>query len=231
MVKIAPVVNDFIHLFFPHVCIGCGSDVLTMHQQLCLRCISALPTTNFFEQPGNPVEQHFYGRLPIEQAGAAYFFTKHSLVASLIYELKYKGNKTIGYFLGEMLGSCLAESRFQDIDAIIPLPLNSRRLKKRGYNQAEILSEGISKMCNKPVITTAVVRKVNTETQTHRDRVNRWENMDGVFAIAEPEKIQDKHLLLIDDVVTTGASLEACGTEILKVPGTKISIATLAYTI
>lgn len=232
MVTIPSVLTDFIHLFFPHVCAGCGSDVIGLDHQLCLHCISDLPVTNFFEQPGNSVERKFYGRIPVLNAGAAYFFTKNSLMESLVYELKYKGNRDIGYYMGKILGEVLQNSlRFDDVDVIIPLPLNAIRLKKRGYNQSKILCEGITSIWHKPIIDTAVIRKINTETQTHKGRITRWENMDGVFAIAEPTLLQNKHVLLVDDVVTTGASLEACGAEILKVLDTRLSIATLAYTI
>lgn len=232
MALVQSTVNDLIHLFFPHVCVGCGSDVLSVNHQLCLKCISKLPATNFFNQTPNPVEKIFYGRIDVAAAASGYFFTKDSLIASLIYELKYKGNKAVGWYMGEKLGYLIAGSkRFSGIDIIIPLPLNARRLQKRGYNQSVVLCEGITSVWSKPVVAGAVVRKVNTETQTHRGRVTRWENMDGVFAVEQPEAIKNKHILLVDDVVTTGASLEACGSEILKAPGTKLSIATLAYTI
>ncbi|GEO10927.1 hypothetical protein SAE01_34230 [Segetibacter aerophilus] len=153
------------------------------------------------------------------------------MIEALVYELKYKGNKAVGLEMGKRLGTLLLSSPYDEVDLIVPLPLNARRLKKRGYNQATILAEGIATVWDKPVVTDAVIRNVNTETQTHKGRVTRWENMDGVFAVAKPSLLQDKHILLVDDVVTTGASLEACGAEILKVPGTKLSIATLAYTI
>jgi ComF family protein len=231
MTSVRSAVNDFIHLFFPHVCAGCGSDVIDLKHQLCLRCIAELPYTNFFGQPDNPVEKKFYGRLDVNSAASGYFFTKDSLIESLVYELKYKGNKAIGYYMGERLGNLLLNSRFSDVDIIVALPLNAQRLKKRGYNQATVLAEGIASVWRRPIVADAVIRKVNTETQTHRGRITRWENMDGVFAVAEPSLIENKHILLIDDVVTTGASLEACGAEILKVVGTTLSIATLAYTI
>lgn len=231
MVRINAVFNDIIHLFFPHVCVGCGSDILEDKQQLCLHCLSQLPVTNFFDQPGNPVEKNFYGRLAVRNAGAAYFFTKGSLMETLVYELKYRGNKDIGYYLGKLLGGFLQNnSRFATIDALVPLPLNPRRQRKRGYNQATLLCEGMASVWNKPVLDKAIVRKVYTETQTQKGRITRWENMKGVFEVAEPSAIQNKHILMVDDVVTTGASLEACGAEILKVPGATLSIATLAYT-
>jgi ComF family protein len=146
--------------------------------------------------------------------------------------MKYRNNKDIGVYMGKLLGRMLEQSeRFSEVDIIVPLPLNPKREKKRGYNQATALCNGISEIWNKPVVEKVVIRKVFTETQTHKGRISRWQNMDGVFKVANPSAIQGKHILLIDDVVTTGATLEACGNEILKVPGTTLSIATLAYTI
>jgi ComF family protein len=225
-------ISDFVHLFYPHVCTGCGSDILDHNHQLCLRCLSGLPVTHFFSQPANPVEKKFYGRLPLRNGGAAYFFTKDSLLQSIIYELKYNGNQEIGHYLGKLVGKQLFDSgRFSQIDALVPLPLNKRKEKKRGYNQATALCLGIASVWEKAVINNAVIRNVNTDTQTHRGRITRWENMEGVFSVVDASAIQNKHILLVDDVVTTGASLEACGAEILRVPGVTLSIATLAYTV
>ncbi len=224
--------SDFLHLIFPHNCTGCGSDIVSEEQQLCLRCTEALPSTNFFEQPGNPVEASFYGRIPVRHAAAAYYFTKDSLIQHLIFQLKYRGNKQIGSYLGMMMGrEMLAGNRFNDVDLLIPLPLNPKRELKRGYNQATQICQGIQTVLDKPLLEKAVVRKVYTETQTHMGRINRWQNMDGVFAVNAPEMLQGKHILMVDDVVTTGATLEACAMEILKIPQTTISIATIAYTL
>ena len=232
MLKLKSSIPDLVHLFFPHVCIGCGTDVLDNQHQLCLRCLSDLPVTNFFSQPNNPVEKKFYGRMPVKNGGAGYFFTKDSLLETLIYELKYKGNKDIGIYLGQILAKFLALSgRFDEVDVLVPLPLNPKREKKRGYNQASAICAGISSEWKKPVIEKAVIRKVYTETQTQRGRVTRWKNMEGVFAVSDSSAIKNKHILLVDDVITTGASLEACGSEILKVAGTTLSIATLAATV
>lgn len=197
-----------------------------------MRCFSELPATNFFAQSGNPVEKKFYGRLPLKSAGSGYFFTKDSLLETLIYELKYKGNKDIGFYLGQLLGKFLAENnRFNEADVLVPLPLNASREKKRGYNQATVLCNGIASVWKKTVMDKTVIRKINTQTQTKRGRITRWENMDGAFAVADSSAIENKHILLVDDVITTGASLEACGSEILKVQGTTLSIATLAFTV
>lgn len=232
MSQIKSAYANFIHLFFPHICTGCGSDILDVKSHLCLQCIFDLPVTGFFSQPGNPVAKTFYGRLPLRNAGAGYFFTKDSLMATLIYELKYKGNKDIGFYLGQLLGDFLLNNKaYASVDLLLPLPLNAKREKRRGYNQATALCNGITSVWKKPVLEKVVIRKVNTETQTHRGRITRWENMEDVFAVAQPAAIENKHILLVDDVVTTGASLEACGSEILKVSGTTLSVAALAYTI
>lgn len=232
MLNVQSSFKDLLHLFFPHNCVGCGSDILEDDQMLCLRCLTELPETNFFHQPDNPVERIFYGRMPIRNAASAYFFTKDSLIQHLIFQLKYRGNKDVGFYLGKLLGRLLAKSeRFASVDAMVPLPLNPKREKKRGYNQATEICKGIAEVWNKPVIDKVVIRKVFTETQTQKGRISRWENMEGVFSVADPSRLAEKHILLIDDIVTTGASLEACGSEILNAPGTSLSLATLAYTI
>ncbi|MDB5191138.1 MAG: ComF family protein [Segetibacter sp.] len=232
MLAVKPKWSDLLHLFFPHNCVGCGTDILDSKHNLCLHCTNELPVTNFFLQAKNPVEQIFTGRLPIRNGAAAYFFTKESLLQHLIVQLKYCGNKEVGYYLGKLVGNFLATSPlYEQVDLLVPLPLNPRKEKKRGYNQATALCDGIASVWPREVIDKNVIRKVYTETQTHKGRISRWQNMDGVFSVLEPARLQNKHILLVDDVVTTGATLEACGSEILKIPGTIISIATLAYTI
>lgn len=199
---------------------------------LCLQCLAKLPETNFFGAAGNPVEKTFYGRLVIQSAGAAYYFTKDSLVQHLITELKYRGNAEIGAYLGKLTAFQMQNSeRFSSADYIIPLPLNDKKLQKRGYNQAALIAQGISSVLNVPVLTSAVRRKLFTETQTKKDRVTRWQSMEDVFEITNMSIIENKHILLVDDIVTTGATLEACGNVMLQVPNLKLSIATVAWTI
>jgi ComF family protein len=224
--------RNLLHLFYPHNCEGCGSDVLYDTQFLCTRCMHRLPETGFFFKPSNPVEKLFYGRSDIRQAGAAYYFTKDSLLQHLLIQLKYKGNKEAGYFLGRMMGYAFIKSeRFTGIDMLVPLPLNHKKEQMRGYNQAALICEGIQEVWHKPVLKEAVTRTHFTETQTKQDRISRWQNMEGVFAITQPAALQNKHVLLIDDVITTGATLEACGSSILDVNGTVLSIAAAAYTV
>lgn len=224
-------VNHLSHFLFPHHCEGCGTDTLNDNDVLCTKCFHQLPETNFFDLPGNPVEKKFYGRINIINAASAYYFTKDSLIQHLIFQLKYHHNKEVGIYFGRKLGYLLQQtSRFQDIDALIPLPLNPKKEAERGYNQAAILCEGITRIWHKPILKEAVVRSQFTETQTHRGRIERWENMQGVFEVADASVLEGKHILLIDDIVTTGATLEACGTVILKIKNTRLSLVSLANT-
>lgn len=177
----------------------------------------------------NPVEKIFWGRLALTAAMSEFYFTKETLIQTLIHEFKYKGNKDLGLYLGQIMGkSLLHSSRFPQIDALVPLPLFADKEFKRGFNQATILCNGISEVMNVPVLKNNVVRKRFTETQTKKHRTERWENVEGSFEINNTKEIKGKHILLVDDVVTTGATLEACGAEILNVEDTQLSIATLA---
>lgn len=231
-VTILSCLYDFVHLFYPHNCEGCGSEVLGRSGHLCATCMHQLPVTGFFNAAHNPIERSFYGRLPIVCGAAAFYFTKDSLLQHLMVQLKYKGNKETGYFLGRMMGHVLQQSaRFAETDILVPLPLNPRKEYKRGYNQALLICQGIYSIWPKPVLNNAVVRVRFTETQTKQNRLSRWQNMAGVFEIRNPKALENKHLLLVDDVITTGATLEACGAALLKIPGVRLSVAAAAYTI
>ncbi len=219
-----------LHFLFPHVCEGCGTDVLDASHLLCLKCLSSLPKTAFQFHPNNPVEKLFWGRLPVASATAHCYFTKESLMQHLMHQLKYRGNKELGLYLGRMMGYALHDSnRFRYVDALIPLPLHPAKERKRGYNQAALLCQGIAEVMDKPVWKDVVIRTTHTESQTKKTRVERWLNIEGRFELAKPEVIAGRHLLLIDDVVTTGATLEACGTILLAAPDTRVSVATLCY--
>ena len=227
--KMAIAIRD---LFFPHYCLGCAADFINAKEVICPRCKISLPETHFINSSHNTIEKIFWGRIPIEQATALYYFNKHGLVQQLLISLKYKANIYSGIFLGHALGKSLAaSSRFNDIDAIVPLPLHPKNEYKRGYNQAMIIAQGIQEKWAKPILEKSVIRLVDSKTQTHENRISRWENMRNIFYISDPESLQNKHILLIDDVITTGATLEACGEAILSVPGTKLSIAAVAYTL
>ncbi len=230
--KIITYFNAFQHLFFPHNCKSCGADYIAISSFLCSRCIAKLPLTHFTEIPNNPVEKIFAGRIHLFAGSALYYFTKASLLQYILVQLKYNNNQAAGIFLGNQLGIALKKSaRFQQVDCIIPLPLHPKKEYMRGYNQAAVIATGITATFNKPILNDAVIRRVFTKTQTQENRTSRWQNMSGVFEVTRPELLKNKHILLIDDVVTTGASLESCGLAILAVSGTQLSIATIAYTL
>jgi ComF family protein len=227
MIAISEIQDSLLHLFFPHSCSGCGSDLLNEETFLCLRCLTQLPGTNFHLHANNPVEKKFWGRLPLVNATAQYYFTKESLMQHLMHQFKYRGNKDLGHQLGRLMGIELLQThRFSHVDALVALPLFAAKEKKRGYNQSMILCEGMSEIMNRPIFNDVVVRTRATDSQTKKGRLDRWLNMEGKFELINPEKIADKHLLLIDDIITTGATLEACGIELLKAENVQLSIAT-----
>lgn len=231
MVSIREIKDSFLHLLFPHVCDGCGSDLLDKHSMLCLQCMEAIPQTDFEKHPGNPIEKRFYGRLPLEQATASYYFTKESLVQKLVHQVKYKGNKELGIQLGQLMGDLLKRSGRFSVDAMIPLPLFPVKEKKRGYNQSMLLCEGIRSQLEVPILNKVITRPEHTETQTKKGRIERWKNMEGKFVLTDPAAISGKHILLVDDVITTGATLESCGTALLKAENVKLSVACLCYSV
>lgn len=208
---------------------GCGSDLLPDNELLCLRCINDLPHTEFEKHPNNPIERIFIGRLPIVAATSGFYFSKGELVQNLIHDLKYKGNKDAGIYLSEMMGnSMVSTDRFKNIDYLIPLPLFAEKEYKRGFNQADIVCNGLSNMMNIPVLTKNVVRIRFTETQTKKHRTERWDNVFDSFKVTNQSVLENKHILLVDDVITTGATLDACAQVLNQIKGIKISIATLA---
>ncbi|NOT91500.1 ComF family protein [Ferruginibacter sp.] len=224
------IFSSTLHLFYPHVCTGCGSDLLQEDNQLCLHCINELPHTNFAQHNNNPVEKIFWGRIPITAAHSEFYFSKESLLQHLIHQLKYKNNTDIGFYMGEMMGKTLLTSgRFNHIDYLVPLPLYPDKERKRGYNQAAIICNGMSEVMNVPVLNGNVIRQRFTETQTRKHRTERWENVEGSFVVKDPIVLKGKSILLVDDVITTGATLEACGTMLLQTDDLKLYIATLAH--
>lgn len=223
--------SDIIHLVYPDTCAGCGSDLLSVNQIICIDCIHQLPETGFYRHAQNPVEKIFRGRVPVVSAFAHVYFNKDSSVQHLLHRLKYGNRKDIGVYMGRLMGEKLKSMLPPlSVDALIPLPLNLKKQRIRGYNQAALICEGISGELNIPVLDNVIIRRKNTESQTRKSRAERWNNIEGKFELVNAEAIVNKHILLVDDVITTGATLESCGAEILKSTGTRLSIAAFAYT-
>ncbi|HWZ02574.1 MAG TPA: phosphoribosyltransferase family protein [Mucilaginibacter sp.] len=223
-------VADFVSLLFPELCAACGESLVANEHLICTSCRITLPYTNFYLQPDNIVAQQFWGKIKLEGAYALFYFAKGGNVQNLMHRFKYKGQKEIGNLLGEIAGTQLIKNEvFKTVDIIIPVPLHKKRLRQRGYNQSACFADGLAKQLNALVIENNLVRPTATETQTHKSRFDRYQNMQEVFSVLNPEELKNKHILLVDDVITTGSTLEACGTQLLKVEGLKLSIATIAY--
>ena len=229
MPALQSIIFDTLHLFYPHTCTGCGSDLLNDDQLLCLQCINNLPHTNFAQHANNPIEKIFWGRIPLVAAHSEFYFAKETLIQRLIHQLKYKGNQDIGYFLGGLMAKSLLNSnRFKNIDYLVPLPLYPEKERKRGFNQAAVICNGISASMHIPVMIGNVIRQRYTETQTKKHRRERWENVADSFLVKDPAILCNKNLLLVDDVITTGATLEACGHSIVQTANVQLSLATLS---
>jgi len=225
------VLHDFIGLFYPNLCIGCEQNLQRNEKQLCLNCLMQLPLTNYHQTKENVIEKRFYGRTEIQHASTFLYFEKEIITQKLLHGIKYKGRKELGEQMGALFGSQLANSRFNEIDAIIPVPLHPNRLKIRGYNQSEWIAKGMAKTMRKPLVNNVLKRIIENPTQTKKGVYERWENTAGIFDAENATSIQNKHLLLVDDVLTTGATLEACIIPLQKIQGVKISIAALSAAI
>jgi ComF family protein len=221
---------DLLHFFYPHTCAGCGEALPSTTQFICVDCLIQLPETNFQHSAGNPVERLFYGRLKLRTAMASYFFSKKQALRHIIHAFKYEQNREVCIQMGKWMGVHIKNSeRMLPIDFLIPIPVHSSREKKRGYNQALLLCEGIEQTTGIPILSNIVQRAKATETQTRKGRSERWKNVAAGFYIEDGSLLQQKHLLLIDDVITTGATIEACGSMILKAQPASLSIAALAW--
>lgn len=232
MTMLKSLFTDTLHLFYPHICTSCGSDLLPEKNLLCLKCINNLPHTHYAQHANNPIEKIFWGRIPLMAAHSEFYFAKESLVQHLIHQLKYKSNQQIGIYLGELMANSLCNSnRFKNLDYLVPLPLYPDKERKRGFNQAAVICQGMSAVMNVPVLNGNIVRKRFTETQTKKHRTERWENVAGSFMVNDEQILKGKNVLLVDDVITTGATLEACGVVIANISSTKLSIATLSMAV
>ncbi len=225
---IAECLEGFVGLFYPNICACCSTVLLRGEQYICGHCLNDLPVTNFYKNADNPVAQIFWGRAPVEYATANYFFKKGNRIQQLIHQIKYQGQKEMGQVLGRQMGESLHQSLFDAIEMITPVPLHPQKLRKRGYNQSEWIARGIAEVMQKAIDTKTLIRQLATSSQTRKKRFDRWENVHSGFGLTNPETFAGKHILLIDDVITTGATLEACIHVLQQSPGVKVSVATLA---
>ncbi len=222
--------SDLLGLFFPNVCVACGNSLVSQEEILCTSCLYKLPETGFHMHDDNLIAETFWGRVELHAATSYLFFSKEGMVQKLMHALKYKGRKEVGVFLGRLFGKELIKSPlFSSVEMIIPVPLHPKKQRKRGFNQSVFIARGLAETMGVQVSVNNLVRTTFTSSQTKKSRYDRWQNVKGVFRVSNEKQFVGKHLLVVDDVLTTGATMEACVHPLLEIPGTKVSIATLAY--
>jgi ComF family protein len=223
------ILDDLLWLVYPGICASCNHSLNAGESVICTWCRLHLPMTDYHKEKDNPVVKHFWGKVPIAAATAVFHFTKGEKVQRLVHNLKYKGRKDIGVFIGDMYGHSLKKADlFHSIEVIVPVPIHAKKKRKRGYNQSDYFAEGLSKSMNIPFEAKALKRIIDTDSQTRKKRYNRFENVSKAFRVARPDIIKGKHVLLVDDVITTGSTLSSCAETILQIEGTKVSVAVIA---
>jgi len=223
------MLGEVFRLFFPKLCVACNCNLLKNESFVCTHCLLHLPQTHFHKSPDNALQKVFWGRLNIESALAFVYFKKGGAMQHVLHEIKYKNNTELALFLGNYYGSILKFGS-SNFNAVAAIPLHKNKQRARGYNQSALIAEGIASQLGVEHISHELVRFIATETQTRKSRFERWENVETVFGLKNVTAFENKHVLLIDDVITTGATIEACGNAILKAPGVKLSIGAIAFT-
>lgn len=229
--SILPYLKALVHLFYPHICLQCGTDILLDQQIICNNCEATLPYTHFAHMQNNPIEKIFWGRCSIANATATLYFTKDSLVQKLMVELKYKQNKKAGYLLGRLIANELSKApNYSNIDYLVPIPISKKKIKKRGFNQSLLLCNSIARNGFAVPIFTGLIKSKETISQTQKNRLTRAVSASMLFTLQQQNAIKGKHLLLIDDVITTGATMENAYNCLMQAQPASIRIASAAYT-
>lgn len=224
------MIGDLLNLLFPNLCISCNASLSRNERHLCVGCLIRLPETQHHLTRENSVEKTLWGRIPFERAFSFLYFNQKGTTQKLLHELKYKGNEELAHFLGEMYANKIRKTvEYHGINAIVAIPLHKMKMAKRGYNQSLAFANGMAKQLPLENLSDYVSRKKNTDTQTKKSRIDRWDNVNSVFAIQNLQYFENKHILVVDDVITTGATIESCASEITKSVNCRISIASIAY--
>ncbi|WP_151086589.1 ComF family protein [Hymenobacter baengnokdamensis] len=228
---LSPLLADLAALFFPRPCLACRELLVSGEAHLCTSCRAELPYTDYHLLPPgqNPLARRFWGKLPVQHTLSYLVFLKNGRVQELLHQLKYRGQQQVGSALGQLYGAELAAAGLgPEFDLVVPVPLHRRKLARRGYNQAEAFATGLAAALPCPCAAHALRRTEHTASQTRKGRAARWQNVATVFEVTEPERVAGRHILLVDDVLTTGATLEACATVLLAAGAQAVSIATIA---
>lgn len=224
--------HDFINLLYPSACHICEGSLAKNEYLICTTCLHDLPVLNDHLDNEGTVKKVFYGRVKLEQATALFHFRKKAGVQKLIHDLKYRGHREIGTYLGKWLGEELSRyPEYQQIDAIVPVPLHKQKLKQRGYNQVEDFGRELALALNAEYCDDVLLKISKTQSQTLKDRISRWGKMEETLIIQHPHTLTGKHILIVDDLVTTGATIEACAHKLQEIENIKLSVATMAITV
>lgn len=223
------ILSNLVDLFFPRLCLLCNDPLVGGEEHICLKCLNNLPLTGYDYLKENPATYLFAGKADILHAAAFLRYEKGGHVQQLIHSLKYHDNKEIGFRLGRMAGLAYRDSLLSDKpDLLLPVPLHPRKKRKRGYNQSEWIARGLNSVLQLPIDTTSLCRTHHTDTQTHKQLYDRWLNVQEIFAVCSPQALAGKHILLIDDVITTGSTLSSCAQALLTIPGVRVSVMAVA---
>ncbi len=227
--KVFSVLSDLVALFYPRVCAGCDAHLMKHEENLCLVCKHNLPKTYFWDYDVNPIEKLFWGKIPVHAACAFLHFEQGEVVQELMHRLKYEGKTGVGFELGKMFASILREKDwFADMDLILPIPLHVTKQARRGYNQSLFIADGMAEVFGCPVKPQILKRTLASVSQTRKSRFVRTENVSSVFKVMDANLVKGKNVLIVDDVVTTGATLESVGAQLVSAGVNKLYLATLA---
>ena len=227
--RLAKILNDINNILLPKVCFGCNTQITRGERILCAVCRHELPLTDYNYTDPNTVDHIFYGRIPINKAMSFVFFTKNGIVKNLLHYLKYKNQEQIGAYFGDWIGSSLQEEKMlKNVDIVVPIPLHPKKKQKRGYNQVALFAERIAQSINAEYRDDILLKVVNTKSQTKKDRQLRWENAKDIFQLNVQAKKDFTHVLLVDDVITTGATIEAAAQTLFKIEGICVSVLSIA---
>lgn len=223
-------INDFLSLIYPRCCEACDRLLYAHERLMCNHCRLNLPKSNYHLSTDTELDKVFYGRVPLVYAWPFYLFEKSGRIQKLLHAIKYQGQKELAYFIGTLYGEDLKRTALvASIDLVIPVPLHPKKLRSRGYNQSEWFAKGLSERLKKPLVTDQVERLTDTETQTRKTKYQRWENVEGVFSCHNTQALENKHVLLVDDVITTGATIEAVHHALKDIEGIRLSVASIAF--
>ena len=228
--KAQELLHDFTSLFFPNICMACMHNAPVHDEYLCMECKINLPTTDFHLFEENIFTNRLWGRFPLQSGTAQLLMIKGGLAENIIYNIKYRNATQLAINLGEKYGRKLVKAPlYKDVDVIVPVPIHASKMRTRGYNQSAMFGSGLSESMNIPLVENVLIKKRKTKSQTKKSRLNRLLSVQNEYVIKKPERLIGKHILLVDDVLTTGATIESCALELLKVEGVRLSLATIAF--